>query len=125
MWTFQFAIMQACAEKNGWTKFISMQVRNIGPETCHLPSNATAEPLQPALSGRRARNEQILRPHWGWLDSSMSTLQSCALFHAEKFTVGTALPWPPCSPGCRIRQHDQVTGREHVRHGAFGHGQEY
>ncbi|KAJ2975770.1 hypothetical protein NQ176_g5337 [Zarea fungicola] len=26
MWTFQFAMMQFCAEKNGWTKFIAMQV---------------------------------------------------------------------------------------------------
>ncbi|KAL1956035.1 hypothetical protein VTO42DRAFT_7850 [Malbranchea cinnamomea] len=25
MWTYQFATMQFCAEKNGWTKFISMQ----------------------------------------------------------------------------------------------------
>ena len=26
MWAWQFAMMQACAEKNGWTKFVSMQV---------------------------------------------------------------------------------------------------
>ena len=25
MWTFQFAILQACAEAHGWTKFVSMQ----------------------------------------------------------------------------------------------------
>ena len=25
MWTYQFAMMQSCAERNGWTKFISMQ----------------------------------------------------------------------------------------------------
>lgn len=25
MWTFQFAMMQAVAEKHGWTKFVSMQ----------------------------------------------------------------------------------------------------
>ena len=25
MWAYQFAMMQACAEKNGWTKFVSMQ----------------------------------------------------------------------------------------------------
>lgn len=25
MWTYQFCMMQACADKNGWTKFISMQ----------------------------------------------------------------------------------------------------
>lgn len=25
MWTYQFAMMQACAEKHGWTRFISMQ----------------------------------------------------------------------------------------------------
>lgn len=25
MWTYQFAMMQFCAEKNGWTKFIAMQ----------------------------------------------------------------------------------------------------
>jgi aryl-alcohol dehydrogenase-like predicted oxidoreductase len=25
MWAYQFAMMQFCAEKNGWTKFISMQ----------------------------------------------------------------------------------------------------
>ncbi|KAJ4420834.1 hypothetical protein N0V82_004129 [Gnomoniopsis sp. IMI 355080] len=25
MWTFQFAMMQFCAEKNGWTKFVAMQ----------------------------------------------------------------------------------------------------
>lgn len=25
MWTYQFVMMQAVAEKNGWTKFISMQ----------------------------------------------------------------------------------------------------
>jgi len=25
MWAFQFAMMQHCAEKNGWTKFVSMQ----------------------------------------------------------------------------------------------------
>jgi hypothetical protein len=25
MWTYQFATMQFCAEKHGWTKFISMQ----------------------------------------------------------------------------------------------------
>lgn len=26
MWTYQFAMMQFCAEKNGWTKFSAMQV---------------------------------------------------------------------------------------------------
>lgn len=26
MWTWQFAMMQFCAEKNGWTKFVAMQV---------------------------------------------------------------------------------------------------
>ena len=25
MWTYQFAQMQFCAERNGWTKFVSMQ----------------------------------------------------------------------------------------------------
>lgn len=25
MWTYQLAQMQACAEKHGWTKFVSMQ----------------------------------------------------------------------------------------------------
>ena len=25
MWTYQFAMMQAVADKNGWTKFVSMQ----------------------------------------------------------------------------------------------------
>ena len=25
MWTYQFATMQFCAERNGWTKFVSMQ----------------------------------------------------------------------------------------------------
>lgn len=25
MWTYQFAMMQFCAEKNGWTKFVAMQ----------------------------------------------------------------------------------------------------
>ena len=25
MWTYQLVMMQACAEKNGWTKFVSMQ----------------------------------------------------------------------------------------------------
>ena len=25
MWAYQFCMMQACAEKNGWTKFVSMQ----------------------------------------------------------------------------------------------------
>jgi aryl-alcohol dehydrogenase-like predicted oxidoreductase len=25
MWAYQFAMMQACAEKHGWTKFVSMQ----------------------------------------------------------------------------------------------------
>lgn len=28
MWTYQFAQMQFCAEKNGWTKFVAMQVRS-------------------------------------------------------------------------------------------------
>lgn len=28
MWTYQFAMMQFCAEKNGWTKFVAMQVRS-------------------------------------------------------------------------------------------------
>lgn len=26
MWTYQFALMHFCAEKNGWTKFVAMQV---------------------------------------------------------------------------------------------------
>lgn len=26
MWTYEFAMMQFCAEKNNWTKFIAMQV---------------------------------------------------------------------------------------------------
>lgn len=26
MWTYQFAMMQFCAEKNAWTKFVAMQV---------------------------------------------------------------------------------------------------
>lgn len=29
MWAYQFAMLQFCAEKNGWTKFISMQVRPL------------------------------------------------------------------------------------------------
>lgn len=28
MWAYQFAMMQFCAEKNGWTKFVAMQVRS-------------------------------------------------------------------------------------------------
>ena len=27
MWTFQFAMMQHCAELHGWTKFVAMQGR--------------------------------------------------------------------------------------------------
>jgi aryl-alcohol dehydrogenase-like predicted oxidoreductase len=27
MWTYQFAMMQFCAERNGWTKFVAMQAR--------------------------------------------------------------------------------------------------
>jgi aryl-alcohol dehydrogenase-like predicted oxidoreductase len=27
MWAYQFAMMQFCAEKRGWTKFVSMQNR--------------------------------------------------------------------------------------------------
>lgn len=27
MWTYQFVMMQHCAEKNGWTKFVAMQNR--------------------------------------------------------------------------------------------------
>lgn len=57
MWAYQFAQMQFCAEKNGWTKFISMQVsgfarvryiykfvRKSWPLTVH-----GLEPLQPAI----------------------------------------------------------------------------
>lgn len=29
MWTYQLAMMQAVAEKHGWTKFVSMQVRSL------------------------------------------------------------------------------------------------
>lgn len=32
MWAYQFAQLQFCAEKNGWTKFVSMQVSETGPE---------------------------------------------------------------------------------------------
>lgn len=39
MWTYQFAMLQFTAEKNGWTKFISMQVsapdRSVLLETPH------------------------------------------------------------------------------------------
>jgi aryl-alcohol dehydrogenase-like predicted oxidoreductase len=46
MWTYQFAAMQTAAEKNGWTKFVSMQnhyslcvsLRN-NPLTALLPAN--------------------------------------------------------------------------------------
>jgi aryl-alcohol dehydrogenase-like predicted oxidoreductase len=27
MWAWQFSLLQHTAEKNGWTKFVSMQVR--------------------------------------------------------------------------------------------------
>lgn len=37
MWTYQFASMQFCAEKNGWTKFIAMQVRINYGHTVDLP----------------------------------------------------------------------------------------
>jgi aryl-alcohol dehydrogenase-like predicted oxidoreductase len=37
MWTYQFASMQFCAEKNGWTKFIAMQVRINYGHTVYLP----------------------------------------------------------------------------------------
>ena len=43
MWTYQFAMMQSCAEAHGCTKFCQH-----------------AEPLQPVLSRGRARDEQIL-----------------------------------------------------------------
>ena len=40
MWTYQFASMQFCAEKNGWTKFIAMQVRINYGHTVDLPIRA-------------------------------------------------------------------------------------
>lgn len=42
MWAYQFAQLQFCAEKNGWTKFISMQVSDYfswsGSLTASYPS---------------------------------------------------------------------------------------
>lgn len=40
MWTYQFAQLQFTAEKNGWTKFVSMQVRSF------VRSNSSQVPLQ-------------------------------------------------------------------------------
>lgn len=37
MWAYQFAQMQFCAEKNGWTKFVSMQVSGLVPTWKRVP----------------------------------------------------------------------------------------
>jgi aryl-alcohol dehydrogenase-like predicted oxidoreductase len=53
MWAYQFAMMQAYAEKNGLTKFIAMQVRtesDSAPPDCILwIANAGKESLQSAV----------------------------------------------------------------------------
>jgi aryl-alcohol dehydrogenase-like predicted oxidoreductase len=60
MWTYQFAMMQFCAERNGWTKFVAMQVR--APAVPRLPpADDSAEPLQLALPRGGARDEQVLQ----------------------------------------------------------------
>ena len=66
MWAYQFAMMQFCAEKNGWTKFVSMQVCSVfrTNRMALLTLSVCIEPLQPPLSRRRKGDEQILRSHW-------------------------------------------------------------
>lgn len=56
MWTYQFAMMQFCAEKNGWTKFSAMQVPDPFPilPLENLPLTSLQEPLQPPIPRRRA-----------------------------------------------------------------------
>lgn len=65
MWTYQFAMMQFCAEKNGWTKFIAMQVRLIlGISETGRDVDTELESLQSTLPRGRTRDEQILQRHW-------------------------------------------------------------
>lgn len=40
MWAYQFAMMQFCAEKNRWTKFVAMQV-SASDELLITPWNLT------------------------------------------------------------------------------------
>lgn len=53
MWAYQFAMMQAYAEKNGLTKFIAMQVRTESdpppPDYILWIANAGKESLQSAV----------------------------------------------------------------------------
>jgi len=61
MWAYQFAMMQFCAEKNGWTKFVSVSVREGkgGRENVRMKANriADARTLQLVVQRGREGNE--------------------------------------------------------------------
>ena len=94
MWAYQFALMQFCAEKNGWTKFVSMQVSRSAFESLGF-ADTIAEPLQPPLPRRRARDESILRRNGRRSDP-----------------MGAAMPRPTCSTVQGLWKHDSFRRRE-------------
>jgi aryl-alcohol dehydrogenase-like predicted oxidoreductase len=82
MWTYQLAMMQAVAERRGWTKFVSMQN--------HYNLLYREE--------EREMNKYCDLTGVGLIPVS-SCLMSCGdTFELTFFPVGTAMPWTPCSP---------------------------
>lgn len=100
MWAVEFAQMQFVAEKNGWTKFVSMQnhynlLYREEEREMNRFCNSTGVGLIPA-------SNLVLRSFVGW-DANMDT-------------VGPSLSRPSRSPRLGLWIYDSLCGRERESH---------
>lgn len=88
MWAYQFAMMQFCAEKHGWTKFISMQ-------------------NQYSLLYReeeREMNKFCNETGVGLIPVRMSSSE-LRKYKLTTLLVGTSVSWPSCSSIVSLRNY--------------------
>lgn len=103
MWAVQFAQMQFTAEKNGWTKFISMQN--------HYNLLYREE--------EREMNRFCNDTGVGLIPVCSFNVISILDFMSNTFSVGAPLPWPSCPSGFCVRLNDAFRRREAGRQPVF------
>lgn len=98
MWAHQFAMMQFCAEKNGWTKFIAMQVSTKIRNPCLVGSFSSLEKNRYSLLYREDEREMNKFCNaTGVAIVPVSRRNYC--FHLSLLTLILVFQWGPLAEG--------------------------
>lgn len=99
MWAYQFAMMQAYAEKNGLTKFIAMQVRTESKPRTRLSELLTREKNRYNLLYREEEREMI--KYCNATGVAVVPVRRLAILTIYNFFWLTVLPFSSVGPTCR------------------------